>query len=287
MNPPDFKHPILALGLTFLIFITSQAGAETAIEHGLLAEKSPHLNLPVTGKSVRVHWVHQVQQLGDDTINADRLKALKDSVQACITTHDGSGQLIAKVSAWPDLVSRVRLDVYMASNRVVTYAHGVSYALNAMNCGLIESESKRVTVRSSVGICTVDLMAKVASGNCVVEGHQAAPAIQSVDAGHTGLPAGSPALAMLPRPTGEVHRVGTQLCDVAINPLDPDQGTQCYARGGAFHGHGNRIHPQGSALVVEATSKRGLTLKAVDVALDLTVPDQILTPQRLPGIRTD
>lgn len=265
----------------------SRAEAQTALEQRIAAAPSPHRDTQGQGPTVVAHWAKYVEQLGDDEQNQLQMRALREAVDACARSHRETNQPVEPIKAWPTRPTSVRTDIYVAADRSVSYAHGASYAINAQTCSLIENESWTATVQSARGICKVDLMAHTARGACTEAAARPFGPTKRPTGLPTGMPPGGTPAQLIPASTGEKHQIAGRACDVATNPLDPDHGTRCYARGARLAGFGPRVAADGTSLVIESRSTHGFVFSADDVALDMAIQSSVLNPQHAPGIRIE
>lgn len=257
------------------------------MERQISSESSPHKGLRAEGPAVAAHWARYIEQVGNQASNEKRLNQLRRGVADCARSNRESGLPVVEVKQWPSRVSSVRTDVYVAFDRVATYSHGVAYALDAQNCSLVEQESLMATVRSLQGVCKVDLLAKLATSTCANTRQAARRPMPSAMAPRPGSSLSTMPSPLAPHVTGERRTIAGHTCDVASNPLDPDQGTRCYARGGMFPGHGPHVVDDGTALVIESVSKEGFVFKADEASFDMAAPAGIFSPHERAGIRIE
>lgn len=275
-------------GLCLLVSLGagSAAHADTALERQIFNEPSPHKTLTKEGSSVAVHWARYVERVGDEAVEKQSLIDFRRARAECIEAHHEMGLPVAEIKEWPTRVTSMRTDVYVAADRIATYSHGTGYGINPADCGLLEHEGYIVLMRSVQGACTVDLMARTATHGCagIAEGPRPMrkPPVRSWA---PVMPMPTVVSALIPQRTGEQRKIAGVKCDVATNPLDADHGTYCYARGGSFPGHGPHVAADGTALVIEATSKNGFVFQAEQASLDMAVSSSIFMPHRAAGIR--
>ncbi|MBC7699449.1 hypothetical protein [Aquabacterium sp.] len=261
--------------------------AETSLERQIFSEPSPHKGLRSEGRAVAAHWARYVEQVGNEASNQKRMTQLRRAVAECAHSNRESGLPVVEINQWPIRLNSVRVDVYVAVDRVATYSHGVAYVLNPQNCALLEHESLAATVRSLQGVCKVDLLSKAANSSCANGNQRVRRLPLSAVASRPGFSPLAVQSPFTPRVTGERRTVAGHTCDVATNPLDPNQGTHCYARGGGFPGHGPRVVADGTALVIESISAEGFVFRADEVVLDMAVSVSIFSPESSAGIRVE
>jgi hypothetical protein len=270
----------VALPLVLFTVGMPSALADTRLERHIAQEPPPHQSLAQSKPQERVHWARWMEQLGDDTLNQQRLDQMRDNVQDCIRSNQERGQPVKRIEEWPSRQYRNRRDSYVGQQASITYSHTSTYQVNVVDCSLMEGESHGAKLTWSGGLCDVDLKSKTTSGNCPKGLHALSqPAVGQRSAqGIPRIPPGSGPNPLLPRPTGEVRTVASQTCDVVTNPLDPDGGTVCFARAVGFAGHGLAPVPKGTALSIESRSKRGFVYEADIVQMNFAVPQDIFVP---------
>lgn len=270
----------LALSLTLFSAGMPSALADTRLERHIAQEPSPHQSLGQSKHRERVHWARKMEQLGDDTLNQQRLDQMRDTVQGCIRSNQEHGQPVKRIEEWPSRQYRNRRDSYVGQQASITYSHTSAYMVNPIDCGMTEGESHGAKLTWSGGLCDIDLKSKTTSGNCPTSlNGLSQPAVgQRSIQGVPRMPTGMRPNPLLPQPTGEVRTIASQTCDVVKNPLDPDGGTLCYARAVGFAGHGLAPAPKGTALSIESRSKRGFVYEADIVQMNFAVPQDVFVP---------
>lgn len=263
------------------------AHADTALERSIAAEPSPHKLPHPAGRELPAHWARYVLQLGDDASNQLRVDAMRRTVDDCARSHRESQLPVAIVKEWPARPTSVRTDVYVAADRVATYSHGVSYVVSPQDCGLIEQESRTVTVKSPSGVCRVNLLDKTASPECATTATAKPRRPDFALPAQAGTSTPGPASPLAPQLTGERRLIAGVSCDVATTPLDPSHGTSCYARGGRLRGYGPRAAADGSPLVIEAVSTQGFAYTATEAVMDMATPAALFAPQQRADIHID
>lgn len=250
--------------------------ASTPLEREISAEPPPHKRgLAAAGPRISAHWVRQVAYLNGASVRAEQMRQAKASVDACITTHRAHGLPVQLIEQWPDELQRYTFDIYTTPSLYVSYSRSSSYAVNAVDCSLLEFETSNVSIRSSAGFCDIDRIQGISSGDCDMARHRAAPPDTHPELRQPRPPKGLPGVAYA---TGETKNIAGAMCDVVTDPLAPG-GTQCYARSSSFNGFGGvAFHKQGTPLSLEARSDGGVISTAEQIQFDLSVADSVLLP---------
>ena len=263
------------------------AMAATPAEETMFGAPMPHRLLGRHGAKVHLARLHG--NLEGTQGNAARLLQLKALVRRCA---DSMGGLPVRVpTVWPDFIHSSRTDAYSSANRTITYDRELIYALDLRDCGLDEFVSSNAVLKSSNGICFIDLIEKTAHGACDARAH--ADAVKPVRRAKMNTVQANAVLEQLAqRSSGdraEVYRklktvnpgatktiLGLQ-CEVWNNPFDPG-GTYCLSLGGSFAGAQAAHASEHSGMALEMTSQVGVRMHAVEALLDADVDGAVFAP---------
>lgn len=159
----------------------------------------------VPGSDVPVHYVHLTGHGGDNEIN---LKNLKETYQACVTTHMALSKPYQpqRADAMPPIVAVIDAEIYYAANRTLTVQHGVLHSINPENCGVEATHHHVTRLQSSIGRCDMDMVKKETKGICDADAHAKAPYRVVSRPG-------------LPDAAGETQLVLNTRCQMHRNPL--------------------------------------------------------------------
>lgn len=272
--------------------IALSAEATTEAEDKIRKMPMPHEALGTSGPMVKVHRARLDGYLEGKPGNADRLVQLQAQVQACLQMGKAGGAPVNPPRAWPDFIYSQRTDEYSSANRSIRYSAGLLYAVNPVDCSLLEVQRVVAKLSSSNGSCDIDLLKKTARGVCDATAHaDALPPVRTsvstlgdVEAAQKKAP-NNPALtalarAMRPHPPGGMGVRKTILgieCEVWKNSFDPE-GTVCRSRGGSFVAAHVAGEQTDSSIALEMTSVAGIKMQAVDAKLDTLVNAAVFAP---------
>jgi hypothetical protein len=287
--------------LVVLVFTAVQPGAalaSTQEEKTLASAPAPHQLYTGIGSRVKVHRArldgYFVPKSGHDAA----LAQLKKDVEHCLATNRSPAGL-KRITEWPTYMMSSRVDEYMAANRSIRYQSGVGYIMLPNTCGLMGEIVFTATLESANGICQIDLVKKIAEGDCDPAGHANAPIAPrpTMSAEETmkrmaANPAMAPAVAQMkamrefqPMRTGEHRIVLGARCDVWRQKLQgtSDIATICYASGASFVAAGAPEDGGPGGLALDIDNMLGLRQQAVDVKLDTEVSSAVFTPYNAAG----
>ncbi|MBB5606653.1 MULTISPECIES: hypothetical protein [unclassified Janthinobacterium] len=290
--------------ILLLCALSLPARAATQAEEERDKAPMPHETLAAPGSHaamVKVHLVSGRSYLvgrppNDDTTS---LFLLHVQVNNCVRDNNASGRPSTPPRAWPDHLNSNRSDTYSALNRSITYAYGLTYGVNALDCSLLETPFHTARLSSSLGSCEIDLQEKTARGACDAAGHANArppvrqPAMSAAQIAAIERAAlGNPTMAALaaaihsnpPYGTGERKTILGLECDVWKNPFDPE-GTMCLSRGGSFTSSAVNGDLKQSGMMLEGTTTAGVKMWATQVQLDTMVNGAIFAPYLAGGFR--
>lgn len=273
--------------------IFSNVLAATQEEQTLESARAPHQVHAGAGGKVKVHRArldgYFMSQAGNDAMIA----RLKKDVAKCLATNRPASSLKHTID-WPTYAISARVDEYMAANRSIRYQSGVAYVMHPADCGLIGEITSTATLTSARGICQIDLVKKIAEGDCDSSGHANAPIPKrpAMSADETirkmaANPAMAAAVAQMkamrefqPIRTGEYRNVLWARCDVWRQKLQGsnDTATFCYASGASFVAAGAPEDGGPGSLQLDIDNPQGFRQKAVDVKFDTEVSSAVFTP---------
>lgn len=246
--------------------------AETTLERQISTAAMPHLTQN-SSQHVQAHMVSLIGQLDGDPGNGKRLGELKAAAAQCVDFHQKNNLPVKLQNEWPDHLNGIREVSYFAKNFSITYLSTWNYGINVSDCSLIEGHGESAALKSSAGLCSIDLLKKSSKGRCSWDAHRKAVAIPAGQPGmSTGKPAGMPAgafahiQAMMPSAAGP----GKTILKIACQPEVLMGDTFCVARGGSF------IPAQ--KMILERISAKGISMKANAAALDIGVAEDVFTP---------
>jgi hypothetical protein len=290
MNNSSQITTLLIIALAMVMSATP-ASATTEAEGTRAHAPMPHHSAGLGGTMVKAHFTRLDGFVEGRPDNASQLTRMKAEVQRCVRIHQGSGRATNPPHAWPDFVVSIRTDRYASANRNIAYHFGLAYGLRPDDCGLLETASATATLNSAMGSCTIDLLAKTATGVCDSLAHgsarPASPAPASTLADVEAMKkspdnAGLAALAAVmhkypPDGTGETKTVLGLECEVWKNPLDPT-GTICLSTGGTFMASDSHGKKGQSTMNLETISVAGIKEHAVEAKLDAMVNSNVFAP---------
>lgn len=244
----------LATGMMVLAVVLGTAHAETELERRLLQDPAPHTNAPKSGAKVIAHYATTNGYLEGQPRNAERVAALKTSVDFCV--KNPMVLPLQPPTEWPEFLHGFRIHVYTTERYLISYRRGWTYAGPMGDCSLMESSGYTAFLQSSAGQCNMDLIEKTAWGQCNMAAHRAA----------------KPLMPMLPEP-GPLQMVANLRCGVR-NIVGTDN---CIAVDG-------RMKPS-YPLIVSRWADYGFHEKAVSAALDMEVSESIFAPHLQAGFK--
>jgi hypothetical protein len=267
--------------------LPTMASAMTPAEEAMFGATMPHRLLG--GHGARVHLARLHGNFEGVPGNAARLLQLKELVRECAGYMRGLPVRVPTV--WPDFIHGSRTDAYFSANRNITYYRAVLYAVDPRDCGLFESVSFNAVLKSTNGICHIDLIEKKARGACDASAH--ADAIKRVRRPKISTDQSNAVLEQLAQRSGSnraenYRQLKTELpgvkktilglqCEVWNNPFDPG-GTYCFSLGGSFPGSQVAHWSDHSGIALEQTSKAGMQMHAVEALLDADVDGAVFAP---------
>lgn len=277
---------------------TASAIATTDTEDKIRKAPMPHQTVGTAGTMVKVHLTRLEGYIEGKPDNAARLVQLKAMVQECVQQGPLGGGQPRPPQAWPDFIASQRSDEYASANSSIIYTWTLGYGINPGDCSLLEVQSRRARLRSSLGSCDIDLVEKTARGVCDGKVHASAPppervapsSMSDVQAAQQRHPGNAAALAALAAAMRQHANSGTGVrktilglpCEVWQNPLDAG-GTVCLSMGGSFvaqHATGEQRY---SSMVLEMTSPEGINMRAIDARLDTMVNAAVFAPHQAEG----
>lgn len=116
-------------------------------------------------KAVVAHLVHLSGYGGDNEANR---KALSDKYKACADRNTLAKKKITPLPAAgiPEKALTIEDDIYYSANRTLTVKQGILYDIDFETCALVERPHHVNELRSSSGICSMDMIKKEARGQC-------------------------------------------------------------------------------------------------------------------------
>lgn len=276
------------LGATLLAGVP--AFAKRPIEDAVLKSPRPHES--AGGAKIRVHYVsrHTLDPMGPGV----SLKSLQQSVQQCVASTARGGKKSNPPTSWPEEAAyEARVDSYYARNRGIAYRHGVQFAINPIDCSLMELEISEATLYSSYGVCFIDLARKRYQGQCDFKAHEQAPVTvatipspgqQAADLAKMKADPQMAAMAAVlervvataPKPTGAIKTFDGARCEVITVDV-PVKSTQCFLRGGSFAPSAQATESGASKILLEIEMPSAKEV-ADRVKLDTEVGASVFTP---------
>lgn len=279
------------LSAAIMYCLLSTVSAATPAEQKMLSAPMPHVMLDQSVPRAKVHFVSLRGYLEGMPTNTIRLVQLKEQVQSCVSDLRRSGGRSSPPVQWPDYLTSMREDIYLAADRTIRYTNAIAYGINFTDCSLLEVYRSKARLVSSQGVCNIDLLKKTATGMCDA-GAKSGNAEERRDA--TGISAILRAMAADPRSThvadlqksrrpgdtrtGDRKTIAGLECEVWRQIAVDDDTTICVAQGRVFTPSpivGNHAE---AGLLLEYESKHGPKMKAVDAKLDAEVNSQIFQP---------
>lgn len=231
------------------------ARAETALEREILQAPAPHVLAGAGNEAVTVHFATLAGHLEGEPSNQARLEQLHEAVNRCVADQRRLGQAVDPPREWPRHLNGMRRDFYVTERYAITYYRTWIYGgLNPDCSHFTKNWSANAVLKSTAGICKIDLLRKTANGRCSMEAHRAARVRHAPS--HL---------------EGATQRVAGIPCQIRNEPL----GTFCIAVGG-------RMAPA-YPLVLGDESEKGFQFKALEAALDIPVSATIFVPHLAGG----
>ncbi|MFC5475469.1 hypothetical protein [Paraherbaspirillum soli] len=275
--------------------LTAPALAETSLERDILNAPMPH-ETSKGGKEVLVHYGRLQGALQNDADNAARLEQLKRDVASCAATKRAAGTPANPPTEWPQHLNGFREDFYATKNVAITYGAAWAYVMNPEDCSVVDgptlaaksaSRARAIwttaTLKSSAGLCQIDLVAKTARGQCGMEAHRNARASQAQNPAdvvaqmkrNPNIPASVIAQmqTMMPAASGPAKTI----LGITCHPEQMLGDTLCVASGGSF--------APAAKLVLERSSAKGISMSAKQAALDARVGENVFAPHLAGGFR--
>jgi hypothetical protein len=243
---------VVALGIS-----SSTVHALTKLERRILQEAAPHTTAPKSGAKVIAHYATLTGYFEGQPSNAERLVKLKGpDLDLCVKRASVMGLPINLPTEWPDFFIGTRTDSYVTEHYNIIYNQGWAYAGYNTDCSLIEHSGRTAILASSAGLCTIDLDAKTAKGQCDMAAHRTAKP-------HPPVP---------PSP-GPLQLIADLRCGIHNTTISET----CIAVDG-------KMKPT-LPLVLSYWSEFGLQSKARAAALDIEVSESVFTPHLQSGYR--
>ncbi|PFH09441.1 hypothetical protein BCF11_1837 [Collimonas sp. PA-H2] len=275
--------------------LSTAAFAETGLERDVLNAPMPH-EAGKGGQEVLVHYVRLQGALQGDPDNAQRLEQLKRDVASCAATKRQANQPVNLPTEWPQQLNGFREDFYASRNFSITYSAAWTYILNPDDCSVADgptlaarSKSRQrgiwtsATLKSSAGLCQIDLVAKTARGQCAMDTHRKARPSQGKNPAdmiaqmkrNPAIPASVIAQmeAVMPAASGPSKTI----LGIACHPEKFLGDTMCVADGGSF--------APAAKLVLERSSAKGISLAARQAAQDVRVGENVFAPHLAGGFQ--
>jgi hypothetical protein len=270
------------------------ARATTQAEASRAQAPMPHERMGAGGHTEKVHWTRMNGYLEGTQGHAAMLEEFKAEVQRCVQLTQEAGRPAKPPKLWPDYLTSTQQDTYASVNRTIRYATTISYAMNVIDCSLIEVKSSTATLTSTKGMCNIDLDNRKAQGFCDRLAHADAPvmlrsgAIAS-DSPELATKVRNPALLAAlrmairlgPVKTGERKTIAGLECDVWNGVLGG--GTACISRGGSFIASHAAPGLSGSSMELEMVNPVGMNMHAIRAQLDATVNSAVFAPYLAAG----
>ena len=126
------------------------------------------------GLDLSVHYVHLTGHDGDNVVNRRNLLA---DHQACVDQHTAFGQPASPLppSGIPPVIVAEDIEIYYASNRVLTVSQSTIYFIDQADCALKAKSKRMLKWNSVIGRCDIDLSTKKAIGACDEKAQEQAP----------------------------------------------------------------------------------------------------------------
>jgi len=261
--------------LLCLLLPVAAPHAASVQEKEIFGAAMPHQLFP-GGAPVNVHRVRLDGYRGGEAGNAAMLAKLKAEVASCAANLTRNGGVVKPVEGWPDYFMSHRDDYYYAANRSIHYARGATYLVSIKDCSLISIPEHRAELYSAAGACQIDLVKKVAKGNCPADGFAGAPMGPKPEGETAQVPAALAAMAPL-KTSGHKTVLGIR-CDVWELPAMLGGGTYCSSSGGAFIPSLTAGNRQYNGLLLDLDEQNGRRMQAVDAKLDATVGTAVFAP---------
>ena len=245
------------IALASVTVYSASSYAETALEREVLNAPSPHTMVRQGKSVVTVHFASLRGYLVGSPNNEIRLKAVREQVDQCVAEKQSNGYPVKPPTEWPDHLNGMREDQYVTDRMAITYFQGWVYvAVSPIDCSLFVSTSRResAVLRSSAGLCQIDITKKTARGQCNIDAHRAAKTR-------------NPTLSQSSAATLDAKE---QIANLSCQVQASVTGIACIATDGQMVA----AYP----LVLQRDSLQGMQLKATQAALDIRVDESIFAP---------
>ena len=121
------------------------------------------------GDGIKSHYVALTGHSGDNEINRKNLQA---AYEACLRLSQTSGKSAKINESLPDIVTKINVEIYYAINRTLEIQNSEAHSVSTTGCAIEGLPAKTWTLRSSAGICRIDLLKKSATGMCDTKAHE-------------------------------------------------------------------------------------------------------------------
>lgn len=285
-----------------MVLQAGHAAASTEQERTVTNAPSPHQLYGHGGVMVKVHRARMDGYSGSVEQNSELIADIKKQVADCVTGH-GPNAALKPPTEWPTYFHGHRTDEYIAANRRIKYSMGVGYAVNQNTCGLFSFITSTAMLSSTKGVCTIDLVSKVASGQCDANGYadapipprrplSANPLIERLAANPATAAAAAQMRVMAelePKNTGEQRTVRGVRCNVWRHKVRDSNvdATDCYATGGSFVAPNSPSDGAPGGLAIESDWPNSFHDKAIDAKMDTEVSSSVFTPYSGAGFTID
>ncbi|WP_211454813.1 hypothetical protein [Collimonas antrihumi] len=286
---------LFAVTASTAALLSAPVYAETGLEREILNAPMPHES-GKGGKEVLVHYARLQGALQGDPDNAVRLEQLKRDVASCAATKREANLPVNLPTEWPEHLNGFREDFYATRNFAITYSAAWIYILNPEDCSVADgpalaakshSRSRGLwttaTLKSSAGMCQIDLVAKTARGQCAMDVHRNARPSQGKNPAdviaqlkrNPAIPASviTQMEAAMPAASGPSKNI----LGISCQPERLLGDTMCVANGGSF--------TPAAKLVLERSSAKGISMTAKQAAQDVRVGENVFAPHLAGGFQ--
>lgn len=127
------------------------------------------------GSGVPAQYVRLTGYGGNNAVNVQNLKTARE---ACVKLNHDLGKPSQELNAggYPEQATVIEIEIYYSVNRTLDVFQSVHHSIDISTCGLTATKASTLTLRSGAGKCDVDLVKKVARGNCDAQAHANAAA---------------------------------------------------------------------------------------------------------------
>lgn len=151
------------------LIVAAIAGALT-----VMLPRAAHASIDgQTEGSVPVHYVRLTGYGGDNDVNRKNLITDQHACVRVLAAFGRSAKALAPNEV-PAVIAVVETEIYYAANRTLTINQGILHAIDDDTCALIEIPHRIAKLASSIGRCDIDLIKKVARGQCDAAQHEQA-----------------------------------------------------------------------------------------------------------------